>query len=276
MRLLLLLLIPTLAFADAHPDDRLRLLELRLATDPNPALHLDHAELLRWAGRLPQAQDALDSAERFGAPAGDLAHQRALLADARAQPAEALRWLRIAVDAGAGPEAHSQLAERLRDGHPREALALLDQALALRSTPDLHLRRARLAAELGLDPQPVLQQGIQDHGAVVLRLERIALLRPHDLQAALAALDELLTERPEQPPWLLLKADLTRESGAPATELYEAVLAGLDRRVRRTAGNQVLRARVLLGLDRRTEAVSLLQTLTTPSAKALLATLKAP
>ncbi len=278
MRWLLLLLIPSLALADAGLDDRLARVELRLLIEEDSALHLQHADLLRRADRFEQAEAALDIAATLDAAPGLLAFRRAELARDRGQQGESLRWLRESIDRGGPTEAHLQLADQLQSTAPNEALDQLDQALLERSTPDLHLRRARLAASLGRDPDPVLVRGIEQHGAIVLRLERVTLLGPRRPEAALAELDAMLAGHPGQAEWLLLKGDLLASVDPDrARAAHEAALAAtLNRRRSAAAANQLLRARALLALGRAAEARAVLAPLDTPAAELLLATLETP
>ncbi len=276
MRWLLLLLIPSLALADAGLDDRLARVELRLLLEEDPDLHLQHADLLRRAQRHDEAEQALDRGS--DADPGLLALRRAELARDRGQQSEFLRWLRESTGGDGPTEAHLLLADQLQSSEPKGALAQLDQALLERSTPDLQLRRARLAASLGLDPDPVLRRGIERHGATVLRLERVKLLAPRALDTALAELDRLHAEHPEQAEWLLLKGDLLANTEpARAHEVREAALAAvLGRRRAASASNQLVRARALLALGRSAEARAVLAPLDTPAADTLLATLETP
>jgi len=99
---------------------------------------------------------------------------------------------------------------------PDAALNALDEAVALGAGPDTALRRARLAASLNLMDRACsgLLADADRLGAVVLRLElyRLELSRGR-ADAAIAQASSLLATMPNNPDWLLLRAQAHRAAG---------------------------------------------------------------
>lgn len=258
--LLLLLLSIAPALADAPYADRLARVDAQLLLSPDdPSLLTKRGRLLRRAGRLDEAEAALRKA-------GDLPDARVELAElhrARGDDAQALASLEGLDHRGAWILRGDLLKER----QPTDALAAWDRALARGQDPDLHLRRARLAASLGRvdDSLAVLRAAIdQLGGAIVLRLERARIAldggRPEVARIEATA---LLTLSPDRSDWHLLQADAEEALGRDPIPTRQQALALARQRLetRPTDLNRVAVVRALLALDQTDDARALLSTL---------------
>lgn len=164
---------------------------------------------------------------------------------------------------GENPEALAERA-RIRERTNRPALAVADYgaALALRSDVAWYLARGRLQERLGQldDAAGGYREALARVGGAVV--VRDALIRVETARGrfadALAEVDAVLAQAPNQTKWLLRRAKVRQASGDTAGAAQDSAnaLRQADRAVRRrkTALSLCSRAEVLIALGRLAEA----------------------
>jgi tetratricopeptide (TPR) repeat protein len=225
---------------------------------------VERAALLRRAGEVARALADLDVAAALAPELREVALERGLALAAvepRRAEAELDRFL------SDGPPSVAALSARaaIREGAGRlgEARADWDAAFRLRADPELALARGRVDEAMGDLARAA--DGYEEAlralgGAVVVRLALVRVETARGRWArARALVDEGMAQSPLKAEWLLARADVDDASGrrADAVRARREALREVDATLgrKRTPLRLLTRARALIGLGRRAEAV---------------------
>lgn len=235
----------------------------------NASLYIERAALYRREGKFVVALDDLATAQKLDPTRREIALERGLTLAAKGDSKEAEASLGVFLASGPPSVKALEARGKIREKAKRFAEARSDYAaaVALKPDPELFLARGRMDEALGHWDAAArgYEEGLRVlSGAIVLRL---ALVRAEGKRGhydrAITLIDEVLPTLPVKTEWLLLRAQQHAAAGHAehARKDREEALREVDARLSRRPTDlaRISRAKALLALGRKQEAITELQ-----------------